>query len=488
MKTNIVLFFSILFALAVLCCQPSLASQVAKPQKEQFPGWQIYQDALKTLASGHNELADAQKRADWMKCWQSYALAHKADFNDRQHTANHIEFMLASLNCKNDAYRDEKAYSQSYLLGSAKLRKFWLHKYGLKLALSRYSIEKHSCAEPLDGATVNGVIGGDNHLVVEYVVPTSPAYKAGLLPGDRLVKVNQRPVAGRQFANLINELYFSKEDKLSLSFVRTDQTCKQGIEKSSASLKALQSRHIQYIGSVYGQACSSRLVVLSAEPSENVVYSAKLGEDTAYVWIKNFESSTEVEQLESALKKLSDCRVLILDLRGNHGGRTRSAVSSIALLTKEAYVLDGRVRYFDSLFNRIETIENGKCHIRDSSADGKVVVESEEILPATVWSSSKPIYILVDESTASSAEIVCGALASSQRARIVGSSRTYGKVHMQHVKRLSPEISLQYTICKFRAGGLDHEYGLKPEFLVEEAPTHSVDHIFDFVFNQLIWR
>lgn len=170
---------------------------------------------------------------------------------------------------------------------------------------------------------------------------------------------------------------------------------------------------------------------------------------TGYLFPEHFERRTAVE-VGDAIRKLTarGARRFVLDLRGNPGGLVDSAVDIVGLF------VPGRSLVV-SLVGRTEDVSE------------KYVTRSAPAFPTV------PLVVLVDGNSASSSEIVAGALKDYGRAVIVGSN-TYGKGIVQSVYHLDDKTGLKLTTARYTLpkGSSIHGKGVTPDIRVEESPEH----------------
>ncbi|WP_223648456.1 S41 family peptidase [Hymenobacter psoromatis] len=229
-------------------------------------------------------------------------------------------------------------------------------------------------------------------------LPGGPAAGAGLLPGDQLLRVGPTPVAGAH-----------------LSYGRLGQLL-HGPRGSSVSLVVARPGQVQPLRFQFSRG---RLPNLSVEPGV-------LLEDnqTGYIRVNRFASST-YDEFKAQLADLRHQSVkrLILDLRGNPGGyldrATRLADEFIAGSRKIVYTV-GKDEQYDS-----ETYAH----------------------EAGDW-EQPPLVVLVDENSASAAEVLAGALQDHDRALLVG-RRTFGKGLVQQPIALQEGGELRLTVARY---------------------------------------
>jgi len=252
--------------------------------------------------------------------------------------------------------------------------------------------------------------------VVTSPVYASPAWRAGIAPGDTIMAINGADTRGRPFQESVARLRGRPGDSVTLRITSP---------KAAATLDPLTTaiemtiprevvlvREIVRIESVLGDRRQS-------DGRWNWMLEGESG--VAYVRITSFGERTEEEFLAA-------CRVMeaggeprrlfILDLRGNPGGLVNAAVDVCDALLDEGTIVSTRGRG-----------DAGTSILHDRRA-------TQGIFLADV-----PIAVLVDGLTSSAAEIVAACLQDTGRATVVG-SRTYGKGTVQTILPLSDGASL----------------------------------------------
>ena len=228
----------------------------------------------------------------------------------------------------------------------------------------------------------------NNKIVVVYPFEGSPAFKAGLRPGDVILTVNGKSTTGMDTTAVANLLKGPKGTHVSLTVSR--------IGASAPLTFDLVRQEIPH-------------------PSIDLKYEIQPG--ILYIHITQFQQTTGKE-FAAALKQYPNIKGLLLDLRGNPGG-----------------VLVDAVAVCDKLLNRGQVIvsQRGRAY-------------PEQIYRATHGNGGHlfPIVVLVNHGTASAAEIVSGALQDHDRALIVGQV-TFGKGLVQTVYPLSDGTGLALT-------------------------------------------
>jgi carboxyl-terminal processing protease len=263
--------------------------------------------------------------------------------------------------------------------------------------------------------------GRDQKPVVESVLAGSPAEANGVRAGDRLVRVNdRRNLTSAQAAEALGgEINTSVEIELAGPEPRT---------------RVVRLRR---------QELGVRSV------SEPRFVDEQLG--VAYLRIASFSESTG-QEVDVALTKLeaAGMRALILDLRGNNGG-----LFDVAVLVAERFLSSGIIAF-----------------TRGESDESNVTYRARAMSTLTV-----PLVVLIDSDTASSAEMIAGALKENHRGTLVGET-TFGKGSIQKVRKLhSVPAAIRMTVAKFYSPQ-GHSYldaGVVPDVPVDRAVNAEQD-------------
>jgi carboxyl-terminal processing protease len=229
-------------------------------------------------------------------------------------------------------------------------------------------------------------------------LPGGPAEAAGLLPGDQLLRVGEQPVAGAHLgtAQLTQLLRGARGSSVSLTVARPLQP-----------------------GPLTVRLNRGRLANASVEPGA-------LLEDgqTGYIKVNRFAATT-YEEFKTQLADLQrqGLKRLVLDLRGNPGGyldrATRLADEFIGGSRKLVYTVGKEEQYATQTYARV----------------------------AGDWEQG-PLVVLVDENSASAAEVLAGALQDHDRALLVG-RRTFGKGLVQQPITLQEGGELRLTVARY---------------------------------------
>lgn len=265
---------------------------------------------------------------------------------------------------------------------------------------------------------------------IEVVTPIddSPAWKAGVLPGDVLVKIDGQSIVGQRLEGIINKIKGPNGSKVTLGLLRDGKPLELSMPRAEFNVPQIKGFE------------------RNADNSWN--YFADTDKKIGYVRLKQFtpDIGKQVSDICQNLLK-QGMKGLVFDLRFNPGGRLDEAEELIDLFVKEGTIVSVKGR------NRPEQ---------------KVLAKAEGTLP------DFPMVVLVNEHSASASEVMAGALKDNKRATVVG-ARTYGKGSVQEVMPLdahSGELKITVAYWYLPSGKRVQrlkdakEWGVEPDVVV----------------------
>ncbi len=233
-------------------------------------------------------------------------------------------------------------------------------------------------------------------VIVLNVIPSGPSRKAGVQGGDRIIKVNDTLIAGQKMSQtaVMKRLRGPRGTKVKLSIER------KGI-KDLVDI----------------------VVTRDAIPLHSVEASLMLTDDIGFIKLSQF-SRTSYAEIKKALLSLraQGMKSLVFDLRGNSGGFLDQAI----LIANEFLPAGSMIVYTED--------RNGK-QLRQYS-DGRGT------------STDLKMVVLIDEASASSSEILAGALQDNDRSTIVG-RRSFGKGLVQSQTPFEDGSALRLTVARY---------------------------------------
>ncbi len=263
----------------------------------------------------------------------------------------------------------------------------------------------------------------DGFVKVISPIDDTPAQKAGIKPGDLIVRLNETLVKGLTLNDAVNMMRGKPGTKITLTVVR---------EGEPKPLKFAITREVIKVKSVKYHTLESHY---------------------GYVRITSFQTQTGEQLMKalSALKKENGGKLdgLVLDLRNNPGGVLGAAVS-----VADAFLTKGLIVYTDG---------------RTKDSQSKYMATPGDML------NGAPIVVLVNGGTASAAEIVSGALQDHKRALIMG-SRTFGKGSVQTIFPMSNGGAVKLTTARYftPSGRSIQAEGIVPDIKLRSVKLASV--------------
>ncbi|HEJ83401.1 MAG TPA: S41 family peptidase [Desulfobacteraceae bacterium] len=257
----------------------------------------------------------------------------------------------------------------------------------------------------------------DNILTVVAPIEGSPAYKAGLKTGDKIIMIDEKSTRDMTLTDAVKNIRGKKGTEVKLTIMR------EGEEKPL----------------VFN-------IVRDVIPLRSV-RSLLLDPGLGYLRVSNFQSKTG-KDMSAALKELDaegSLKGLVLDLRNNPGGLLSQAIEVSDLFLESGVIVSTKGRI--------------------SSQDMEVSAEKNGGEP------NYPIIVLVNGGSASAAEIVAGALQDNKKALILG-TKTFGKGSVQTILPLSDGSGLRLTTARYYtpSGKSIQLSGITPDIEVEFIP------------------
>ena len=260
-----------------------------------------------------------------------------------------------------------------------------------------------------------GIVVGvkDGAMTVIAPMEDTPAYRAGILAGDRIAEIDGARTDSMSLRDGIHKLRGEKGSSVRLRVQREDGVKDVTIVRDVITLTSVKG--------------------------------ARLIEDgIGYIRITQF-SETTATNLQTAVSRLrvKGMRALVLDLRNNPGGLLTAAIETAEqLLPGGAPIVSTRRR--PGLPDAPPAVAGGRVHLTDF-----------------------PLAVLINPGSASAAEILAGALQDNRRAVLVGDV-TFGKGLVQTILPLDDGSAIRLTTARYYtpAGRMIHETGIEPDILV----------------------
>ncbi len=254
-------------------------------------------------------------------------------------------------------------------------------------------------------------------LTVVSPIEDTPAYNAGVKAGDQIIRINGKSTKDITVLDAVKQLRGPKDTKVTITILREGMAKPKDIEliRSIISIKSVKSKvfddHIGYIR-------------ISA-------FQERTGDDLKKI----------LREIES---KAHPLKGIVLDMRNNPGGLLHQSVEVSDAFLKSGSIVSTRGRA-KSMESQTAAKDNGD-------------------------EPTCPMVVLVNEGTASAAEIVSGALQDNGRAVIIG-TQTFGKGSVQTIIPLEDGAALKLTTARYYTpkGRSIQAEGITPDIVVKRT-------------------
>lgn len=254
-------------------------------------------------------------------------------------------------------------------------------------------------------------------------IDDTPAARAGIQPGDLIIRLDDTPVKGMALSDAVQLMRGEPGTDITLTLTR------QGVEKPITITLTRDTIQVQSVRA------------RTLEPG------------FGYIRVSNFQSNTgeDLRRTISDLKRENEkLDGLILDLRNNPGGVLSAAVS-----VADVFLDKGLIVYTEG---------------RGDDAQLKFNARPVDMLKGS------PMVVLVNSGSASASEIVAGALQDHKRAVVMG-EKTFGKGSVQTILPMANETALKLTTARYftPSGRSIQAEGIKPDIEIEKVRVAAAD-------------
>jgi carboxyl-terminal processing protease len=271
-------------------------------------------------------------------------------------------------------------------------------------------------------------------------IEDTPAFRAGIRPGDLITRINDKPVRGMTLDQAVKQMRGDPGTKVTLTIFRKtdDRTFPLTVTRAIIKVQSVKAK----------------------------VLPSGIG----YVRITSFQERTVPDlaaKLQDIARQQPNLKGLIVDLRNNGGGLLQSAVGVAgAFLPPDSVVVSTNGQIADSKQVYRDTYEN----YRLPSFDGDPLKNVPAIFKTV------PIVLMTNAYSASASEIVAGALQDHHRAILLGKT-TFGKGSVQTVRPMTADTALRLTTAYYYtpSGRSIQNKGIRPDVPVDQYADGDPD-------------
>lgn len=259
-------------------------------------------------------------------------------------------------------------------------------------------------------------------LTVISPIDDTPAFRAGLKAGDRILKINGEATRGMSLSEAVAKMRGKRGSEVALEIIRD------------------------------GMKAPKEFKIMRDEIKMQTAKSDALEPGFLYMKLTNFNerSTDDLKRIMSDFEKKNGViRGVVFDLRNNPGGLLDQAVDITSLFVEDVPVVSTMGR-----------------------AEEKKVMNAKKGMARKDF----PVAVLVNGASASASEIVAGALQDHKRAVVMGQP-TFGKGSVQTVIELAPDIGLKLTIARYYtpSGKSIQLKGIQPDILLDDIDQKALN-------------
>ena len=264
--------------------------------------------------------------------------------------------------------------------------------------------------------------------VVKVITPMddTPAYKAGLKPGDYIVNIDGESVVGMTLNDAVDRMRGKVGSKVKLTIRRLNEK-------------------------------PFDVTIKREEIKIQSVKTDMKGDDVLYIRITSFSEDIDkniTKAVKNAMKKHKDLKGIVIDIRNNPGGLLDQAVNVSDLFLDKGEIVSTRSR-------------NEEDTVKYTAKPGDIT-------------NGLPIVVIVNDGSASASEIVAGALQDHKRAVILG-EKTFGKGSVQTIIPLNNNGAMRLTTARYYtpSGRSIQVKGIVPDVIVKPSKVEEIESTFE---------
>jgi carboxyl-terminal processing protease len=272
----------------------------------------------------------------------------------------------------------------------------------------------------------------DGYIKIVAPIEDSPAWRAGIKPGDLISRLDNTPLKGMPLDDSVKLMRGEPHSKVALTVLRKG-------EQEPLVFNLTREEIIQ-------KSVKGKLI----EPG--------------YAWLRisQFQEPTVddmAEKIAELYKQDPHIKGLVLDLRNDPGGVLQGAIGvAAAFLPKNEAIVSTNGQLAEQ-----KTVYYGRPEYYQLHAETDALAKLPEALKQV------PMVVLVNTGSASASEIVAGALQDYKRAEIMG-TQTFGKGSVQTIRQLTADTAVKLTTARYYTpkGRSIQAKGITPDLLVDE--------------------
>ncbi len=441
-----------------------------------FNGKVLYACAFDMVIKTDLSIIDPEKRAAFSKKWQ-----HKFDegsaLDSQERTEKAIREMLADLNEMHTNFFTAKQFANLAQAFDSSLAGIGAPVTRLNMANKAEALSAVHSQDTIALAKVS-----DDTPLMFFPKPNagSPAEAAGIAAGDRIVEVNGKPSSGRTVNEIVADIRGPAGTTVTIKVLRpngagleplTFNITRAQVHTKAATWKKLDNGFASIKIAMFGNSVSREFT--------EALYEACTGKSLP-------EGKAEVAAVINAYKPEQDCQLkgLAIDLQNNPGGRLDQVVEMLQAVMKEGTLVSYLSREGEQIIHIKESVSAGEFR-REKIVNGK----SEKVFTHPrfwrVLPDNIPVVVIINENSASAAELMSASLQKNGLAAIVGTP-SYGKEVGQSVNPLDFGTGVKITTFRFLPAGSDLGVAVLPDFEVSQSTAYLNDPLSapDLVLNK----
>ncbi|MBS2008760.1 MAG: CPBP family intramembrane metalloprotease [Cyanobacteria bacterium SZAS TMP-1] len=435
-----------------------------------FDGKVLYACVFDTVVKTDLSLLEPAKRQAFIAKWE-----HKFDGGQilatEESSAKAIKEMLADLNEMHTHFFTAKEFSSLAQDFDASLT-------GIGAPITRLNVWSKAKALGVNASTQDRAalsrISEDTPIIV-FPAPDegSPAAQAGMAAGDRIVEVDGKPSVGRTVDEVVKDIKGKGVAGSTVEIkvmrpagdnfeIRNFKLTRQAIHTKEIAVKALDNGFARMTVKMFGNSVSKEFT--------DSLYTACTGKTLP-------AGGQALAEAVTGYTPERDCGLkgLIIDLRGNPGGRLDQVMEMLQAVVKQGVLVSTMTREGDQIVEVKESV-TADAFIREKIVDGKTIQTVTHPRFWRVLPAGLPLVIVVDGNSASASELMSASLQFNRLATVVGVP-SFGKEVGQSVNPLDFGTGVKITTFRFLPGGAYLGVAVLPDFEATQGSAYLDDPI-----------